>query len=287
MATTYNNLFLDTRARLKKAGVESAQLEAREIICFAADKSREQFYRDMSLYVSREMEQRVEDLVQRRLAGEPVAYIIGEWEFYGLPLDISRDVLIPRLDTELLAERGILKARESGEGARVLDLCAGSGCVGLAIAANAPECRVVLGELSEGALRVCKQNVRRNELNARVTCLSVNALENPSSTLWDFDAIVCNPPYIPTVDIEALDISVRDYEPRMALDGGQDGLDYYRAIAAKWKPALRLGGTLIFEVGIGQAGAVEDILEENGYEDIKVLPDTQNILRVVEGTVNN
>ena len=287
MATTYNNLFLDTRARLKKAGVESAQLEAREIICFAADKSREQFYRDMSLYVSREMEQRVEDLVQRRLAGEPVAYIIGEWEFYGLPLDISRDVLIPRLDTELLAERGILKARESGEGARVLDLCAGSGCVGLAIAANAPECRVVLGELSEGALRVCKQNVRRNELNARVTCLSVNALENPSSTLWDFDAIVCNPPYIPTVDIEALDVSVRDYEPRMALDGGQDGLDYYRAIAAKWKPALRLGGAMIFEVGMGQAEAVEDILEKNGYEDIKTLPDTQNILRVVEGTVNN
>lgn len=287
MATTYNNLFLDTRARLKKAGVESAQLEAREIICFAADKSREQFYRDMSLYVSREMEQRVEDLVQRRLAGEPVAYIIGEWEFYGLSLDISRDVLIPRLDTELLAERGILKARESGEGARVLDLCAGSGCVGLAIAANAPECRVVLGELSEGALRVCKQNVRRNELNARVTCLSVDALETPSSTLWDFDAIVCNPPYIPTMDIEALDISVRDYEPRMALDGGQDGLDYYRAIAAKWKSALRLGGTLIFEVGVGQAAAVEDILEENGYEEIKILPDTQNILRVVEGTVNN
>lgn len=287
MATTYNNLFLDTRARLKKAGVESAQLEAREIICFAADKSREQFYRDMSLYVSREMEGRVEDLVQRRLAGEPVAYIIGEWEFYGLSLDISRDVLIPRLDTELLAERGILKARESGEGARVLDLCAGSGCVGLAIAANAPECRVVLGELSEGALRVCKQNVRRNELNARVTCLSVDALETPSSTLWDFDAIVCNPPYIPTVDIEALDISVRDYEPRMALDGGQDGLDYYRAIAAKWKSALRLGGALIFEVGVGQAAAVEDILEENGYEEIKILPDTQNILRVVEGTVNN
>lgn len=287
MATTYNNLFLDIRARLKKAGVESAQLEAREIICFAADKSREQFYRDMSLYVSREMEQRVEDLVRRRLAGEPVAYIIGEWEFYGLPLDISRDVLIPRLDTELLAERGILKARESGEGARILDLCAGSGCVGLAVAANAPECRVVLGELSEGALRVCKQNVRRNELNARVTCLSVDALENPSSTLWDFDAIVCNPPYIPAADIEALDISVRDYEPRMALDGGQDGLDYYRAIAGKWKPALRLGGALIFEVGIGQAAAVEDILEENGYEDIKILPDTQNIPRVVEGTVNN
>ena len=287
MATTYNNLFLDTRARLKKAGVESAQLEAREIICFAADKSREQFYRDMALYVSGELERRVEELVRRRLAGEPVAYIIGEWEFYGLPLYISQEVLIPRLDTELLAERGILKARESGEGARVLDLCAGSGCVGLAVAANAPESRVVLAELSEGALRVCKQNVRRNELNARVTCLSVDALEPPSSSLWDFDAIVCNPPYIPSGDIDGLDMSVKDYEPRMALDGGADGLDYYHAIASKWKSALRLGGTLIFEVGLGQAAAVEDILEKNGYEDVKVLPDTQNILRVVEGTINN
>jgi len=286
MATTYNNLFLDTRARLKRAGVEGAQLEAREILCYASDKSREQFYRDMSLYVSAELERRVEELVQRRLAGEPVAYIIGEWEFYGLPLDISRDVLIPRMDTELLAERGILKARESGEGARVLDLCAGSGCVGLAVAANVPECRVVLGELSEGALRVCKQNVRRNGLNARVTCLSVNALDPPSSTLWDFDAIVCNPPYIPTGDIPGLDVSVRDYEPHMALDGGADGLDFYRAIAVKWKSALRLGGTLFFEVGIGQAPAVEDILAQNGYEDIKTAADTQGIWRVVEGTVN-
>ena len=287
MATTYNNLYLDTRARLRKAGVEGAQLEARELICYAADKSRDQFYRDMPLYVSAELERRVEELVRRRLAGEPVAYIIGEWEFYGLPLDISRDVLIPRMDTELLAERGILKARESGEGARVLDLCAGSGCVGLAVAANAPDCRVVLAELSEGALRVCKQNVRRNGLNARVTCQSVNALEAPSSSLWDFDAIVCNPPYIPSGDIPGLDVSVRDYEPHEALDGGADGLDFYRAIAPKWKSALRLGGSLIFEVGIGQAPAVEEILAQSGYEDIKTAADTQGIWRVVEGTANN
>ena len=287
MATTYNNLFLDTRTRLRKAGVDNAQLEAREIVCYAADKSREQLYRDMSLYVSAELERRVDELVQRRLAGEPVAYIIGEWEFYGLPMDVSHDVLIPRMDTEVLAERGILKARESGEGARVLDLCAGSGCVGLAVAANAPQCRVVLGELSEGALRVCKQNVRRNELNARVTCLSVNAMEPPSSTLWDFDVIVCNPPYIPTADIETLDVSVRDYEPHMALDGGEDGLDFYRFIASKWKSALRLGGTLIFEVGIGQAPQVEDILAQNGFEDIKTTADTQGIWRVGEGTINS
>ena len=287
MATTYNNLFLDTRARLRKAGVEAAQLEARELVCYAADKTKEQLYRDMSLYVSAQLEKRVDELVQRRLGGEPVAYIIGEWEFYGLPLDISRDVLIPRSDTELLAERGIQKTRESGEGARVLDLCAGSGCVGLAIAANVSACRVVLGELSEGALRICKQNVRRNALNARVTCLSVDALEPPASSLWDFDVIVSNPPYIPSGDIAGLDGSVRDYEPHMALDGGEDGLDFYRAIAAKWKPALRLGGSLVFEVGIGQAPQVEDILAQNGYENIQTAQDTQGIWRVVEGVLNN
>ena len=286
MATTYNNLYLDTRARLRKAGVEAAQLEAREILCFATGKTKEQLVRDMPLYASGDLEGQVEALVQRRLAGEPVAYIVGEWEFYGLPLDISSDVLIPRADTEVLAERGILKARAAGEGARVLDLCAGSGCVGLAIAAHAPQCRVVLGELSEGALRVCKQNVRRNGLNARVTCLSVDAMAPPASALWDFDVLVCNPPYIPTGDIQGLDISVRDYEPLMALDGGEDGLDFYRFIAAKWKSAIRLGGSLIFEVGIGQSQDVEEILAQNGFEQIQTTADTQGIWRVVEGTIN-
>ena len=145
---------------------------------------------------------------------------------------------------------------------------------------------MVLGELSEGALRVCKQNVRRNELNARVTCISVNAMEPPVSALWDFDVIACNPPYIPTADIEGLDVSVKDFEPHMALDGGEDGLDFYRFIAAKWKGALRLGGSLIFEVGIGQAPQVEEILAQNGYENIQTVSDTQGIWRVVEGTVN-
>ena len=151
MATTYNNLFLDTRRRLREAGVESAQLEARELVCAAAGKTREQFYRDMSLYTSGSVEEKLAVLVERRLAGEPVAYLIGEWEFYGLTLTVDPHVLIPRMDTEVLAERAILLAREAGEGARVLDLCAGSGCVGLAVAANVPGCRVVLADISEGA----------------------------------------------------------------------------------------------------------------------------------------
>ena len=286
VATTYNNLYLDARKRLKAAGVEAAQLEARELVCFAAGKNREQFLRDMSLYASDEVEAKVAELMNRRLEGEPVAYLIGEWEFYGLPLDISRDVLIPRADTEVLAEQAILAARAAGEGARVLDLCAGSGCVGLAVAANAPQCRTVLADVSEEALKICRQNIRRNDLNARVTCVQADARQDPSSVLWDFDVIASNPPYIPTRDIDGLDSSVRDYEPHLALDGGDDGLDFYRDIAEKWRTALRLGGVLLFEVGIGQAADVEQILARCGYEDIETFQDTGGIWRVVKGTAN-
>lgn len=286
MATTYNNLYLDTRQRLREAGVEGAQLEARELLCHAAGKSREQFYRDMALYAPDPVEEKLAALVERRLAGEPVAYLIGEWEFYGLTLDVTPDVLIPRMDTEVLAERAILLARAAGEGARVLDLCAGSGCVGLAVAANVPTCRVVLADVSEAALKICKGNVRRNELNARVTCVQADALQKPDAALWDFDVIACNPPYIPTGDLAGLDVSVRDYEPRSALDGGADGLDFYRAIAAQWGSALRLGGSLLFEVGINQAMDVAALLERSGFEDIQSTQDTQGIPRVVEGVVN-
>ena len=286
MAITYNNLYLDIRRQLRGAGIEAATLEARELVCFGTGKSREQLQRDGGLYASPELERRVRDLVDRHLAGEPVAYLIGEWEFYGLPLDISREVLIPRPDTEVLAEQAINYLRTQGE-CRALDLCAGSGCVGLAVAANVPTCRVVLADVSEAALKICKGNVRRNELNARVTCVQADALQKPAAALWDFDVVVCNPPYIPSGDIAGLDVSVRDYEPRMALDGGADGLDFYRFIASKWKSAIRLGGTLLFEVGIGQAPDVEEILSQNGFEQIQTTADTQGIWRVVEGTINN
>ena len=286
MATTYNNLYLDARRKMKAAGIPAAQLEAREIVCYVSGKTREEFFRDLPLYASDQVEEKIVELTDRRLQGEPVAYIIGEWEFYGLSLDVSREVLIPRMDTEVLAEEAILAARGAGEGCRVLDLCAGSGCVGLAVAANVPECKVVLADISEGALRICRQNVRRCGLQSQVTCLSADAKLPPLPALWDFDVIACNPPYIPTLDILTLDPSVKNYEPHEALDGGEDGLDFYRTIASKWKGALRLGGRLIFEVGMGQSSDVEAILSENGFEDVHTVPDTQGILRVVSGTIN-
>ena len=284
MATTYNNLYLDTRKRLRSHGVEMAQLEARELVCFAADKTREQFFRDLTLYASKEVEERVEELTRRRLAGEPVAYIIGEWEFYGLPLDISPDVLIPRPDTEVLAEQAIGYVKTLGE-CRVLDLCAGSGCIGLAVASQIPQTRVVLGEWSDGALRICRQNIRRNSLSARVVPMGADAREKPEKSLGEFQCIVSNPPYIPSGDIAGLDVSVKDYEPHLALDGGDDGLDFYRSISEKWKDALVPGGRLYFEVGIGQADAVLRIMRAQGFGDIQVVKDLRDVPRVVFGTL--
>ena len=285
MPATYNDLYLDARKALKGAGVEQAQLEARELLCFASGKDRGEFLRDLPLYASDGVEGRFRGLLDRRLKGEPVAYLIGEWEFYGLTLDVCRDVLIPRPDTETLVERGILHVRDLPDGARVLDLCAGSGCVGLAMADNCPNTRVILAEWCGDALRVCRQNILRCALSQQVSAAQVDALEPPPRILRDFDLIVCNPPYIPTREVGRLDVSVRDYEPRMALDGGEDGLKFYRSIAKKWKCALKPGGKLIFEVGYDQAQAVRDIMARNGYQDLQTTMDPGMHWRVVEGSV--
>lgn len=284
MAITYNDLYLDIRQLFHKNELPAATLEARELVCFASGKSREELQNDGRLYVPQDVEARTRDLVARHLAGEPVAYLIGEWEFYGLPLDISESVLIPRPDTEVLAGE-VIDYVQTLEGARVLDLCAGSGCVGLAVASRCRNTRVILGEIDEGALRICRQNVRRNSLSGQVIPMQMNALEKPASQLGEFDCIVCNPPYIPTADIEALDVSVREYEPHLALDGGEDGLDFYRVICEKWRDALHVGSRLYFEVGIGQADSVLRIMRRVGFGDINIVPDLSGIPRVVYGTL--
>ena len=283
MPITYNNLYLDIRQELRRAGIEAATLEARELVCYGSGKTREELIRDGQLYVSPEMERAIRQLVDRHLHGEPVAYLIGEWEFYGLPLDISEAVLIPRVDTEVLAAQAIDYVNTLGQ-CRVLDLCAGSGCVGLAVAANAPRCRVLLGELSEGAVRICRQNIRRNQLSGQVSVMVMDAMAKPPAAIGEFDCIVCNPPYIPRAEIEKLDISVKNFEPYRALCGGEDGYDFYSYISQHWRGALRSGGRLYFEVGIGQADTVLRMMRANGFGDINVVQDTRGIPRVVYGT---
>ena len=283
MAITYNDLFLDIRRELKQGGIIDTTLEARELTCFGVNKTKEELTRDGRLYAPPELERRVRELTARHLAGEPVAYLIGEWEFYGLPLDISKDVLIPRPDTEVLVDQALPYIRSLGD-CRVLDLCAGSGCIGLAAASQCPGVHAVLGEFSDAALKICRQNIRRNRLTARVASLKIDAREKPARTLGEFQFLVSNPPYIPSADIDTLDASVREHEPRLALDGGADGLDFYRVICEKWRDALCENGMLFFEVGIGQADQVLRIMRSHGFGDIQIVKDLNNIPRVVYGT---
>lgn len=285
MAKTYNTLYLDLRRALRAMGVEEAQLEARELICHVTGKSREEFFRSMQLYVVSDTEKEIESLARRRLAGEPLAYILGKWDFYGMELTVNPSVLIPRPDTEIIAQRAIEIARGSGDHCRVLDLCCGTGCIGLAVAKHAPNCRVVLSDISEEALAVARQNVRSSQLSRQITVFRADALEKPPAMIWDFNLIVCNPPYVRSEDMLMLAPSVRDFEPALALDGGPDGLKYYRTIAANWRGAMRSTCILLFEVGDDQADDVEKILSENGYRSIRRHKDAFGHWRGVEGSV--
>lgn len=282
MPRTYSEMYIALRNRLRDAGIEAAALEARLIAATAAGKSTEKLLRDMRYYATDEVERRAEEMVQRRLAGEPVAYITGVWEFRGLPMEVSRDVLIPRVDTEVLAETAIKYLKDTGRlDARVLDLCSGTGCIGCAIAAELPRVRVVLSDVSPEAMEISRRNVSRNGLDGRISFLPADVMKLPPLMTGSFDLVVSNPPYIPTVEIMTLDPSVRDYEPVWALDGGEDGLDFYRAILKNWALVIRQGGELMFEVGEDQAERVKDLMRMAGLREARSFPDTQNIQRVV------
>ena len=282
MPRTYSEMYIALRNRLRDAGIEAAALEARLIAATAAGKSTEKLLRDMRYYATDEVERRAEEMVQRRLAGEPVAYITGVWEFRGLPMEVSRDVLIPRIDTEVLAELAIKYLRGTGRlDARVLDLCSGTGCIGCATAAELPRVRVVLADVTPEAMEISRRNVSRNGLDGRISFLPADVMKLPPLMTGSFDLVVSNPPYIPTMEILTLDPSVRDYEPVWALDGGEVGLDFYRAILKNWASVIRQGGELMFEVGEDQAERVKDLMRMAGLREARSFPDTQNIQRVV------
>lgn len=280
MARTYNDLFLDIRNILGNSGIDTDNFDARYIVCFAAGKTNSEFVRDMALYTSPEIERRAMDMADRRINGEPLAYITGAWEFYGLPFFITRDVLIPRIDTEVMVDAAIPLLQDVPS-PRIMDLCCGSGCIGCSIAYHIPHCKVIAVDISGSALQVCRKNVKLNHLNPRVICLQADAKQAPPNGMGSFDMIVCNPPYIRSGEIEELDSSVRDYEPIWALDGGESGLDFYEAITENWSGLLKSGGHLIFEVGEGQSRQVISILQQSSFKNITVRKDTINVERII------
>lgn len=283
MAKTYNDIYIQVRRALKDAGIEAYALEARLIVAQAAGKTTAQLMRDMGLYASESFERTVKDMVARRAAGEPVAYITGGWEFYGVPLEVTPDVLIPRADTEVMVQAAIALFKGRNGRPRILDLCAGSGCIGCALSVHMPGARVVMVDNDPKALSVCRRNIRRNNLEVRVMCVEADATQKPPMLLGRFDLVVCNAPYIPSGELAGLDASVRDYEPIAALDGGKDGLDIIRPVIGLWRSVLTDKGVLMLEIGEGQAPAVAELLTQAGFSKVGALKDTAGTDRVMVG----
>ncbi len=283
MAKTYNDIYIQTRKDLRAAGIEAYSMEARLLVSSAAGKTMAQLMRDLPLYAAPGLEETVRAMTARRLAGEPVAYITGSWEFYGVPLEVSRDVLIPRPDTEVMVEAAVKLFEGRNGRPRILDLCTGSGCVGIALAVQMPGARVVLVDNDHKALSLCRRNVQLNGLDVRVMCIDADVTQKPPMLLGKFDLITCNAPYIPTAEIETLDSSVKDYEPYQALDGGADGLDIIRPVIALWKSVLKDRGTIMLEIGEGQSLEVQMLLTQAGFTQVGALRDTGGTDRIIVG----
>ena len=286
MVKTYSQLYLECRRALRtQEEDQDASFIARQLLCHFSGKPFEKILGDMNMYVGDDVCAAMEDATRRLLAGEPLAYVLGEWEFYGLSLHVTPNVLIPRDDTCAVVSLAINQALFLPQEPRILDLCTGSGCIGLAIASRVKDAWVTLADISKEAMAVARKNIARHKMSGKVSVVHANALEMPPAFLGKFDMIVSNPPYITGQEMTELDHSVVDYEPHLALDGGEDGLDFYRSISEKWKEVLAPGGRLYFEVGIGQADSVLRIMRAQGFGDIQIVKDLHDIPRVVFGTL--
>lgn len=282
MVKTFSQLYLETRRILSsQESTQDAGVMARNLICHITGKSTEFLLANGSNYANQEDCAAVQAAVERLLSGEPLAYILGEWDFYGMTLQVNRNVLIPRDDTCALVDLAVGRLKLLEGSVRVLDLCTGSGCIGLAVAKHIPNARVTLGDISKDALAVAKNNCSLQGLSGRASCLEINALKQPGAFLGKFDMIISNPPYVTSKEMQELPESVGNYEPHIALHGGTDGLNFYRSISENFKTVLKSGGFLAFEFGMGQGDAVCRILEENGYTLLERVRDYHHIERAV------
>lgn len=263
-------------------GIENPRLDAELIVAYALGIDRMRVILDAERPLEgRELDE-LRDLVKRRRAREPIAYLRGEREFYGLRFRVDKRVLVPRPDTETLVDRALARTTHVSMSMRLLDLCTGSGCVAISMARERPTSSVIATDVSDDALTVARENA------ARLGAYNVAFVKGD---LYDavppqrFDVITANPPYIPTTEIATLDADVKDFEPRLALDGGDDGLALLRRVIARAPDYLVPGGALAVELGAGQAEAVKALFEARGFADITVDRDIARIERVVSGVV--
>lgn len=281
MVKTYGDLFLAARRALIASQGENAAPYARLLLSQLSGKTQARLIADHDEPAPDELEERLDAALSRLDAGEPLAYLLGRWSFYGMDLIVTPDVLIPRDDTMAVTDLAILHLRQLPPPQRVLDLCTGSGCIGLAIANHIPTARVSLCDVSPAALRVARQNAAQQKLAGRVHCLLGDVRQSVPEFWGKFSLITANPPYVTRAEMAQLDPSVRDYEPHLALDGGADGLELYRMILRNFTAALQPGGYICLEFGMGQEHAVGGLLRAHGYDTLRFVRDLRGVTRAV------
>ena len=269
---TYSELVAAGVSELSAAGFEEARTDVRDLVFYVCGMDITALLRDGGEKVPPEQEKRFFDLLTERKKHVPVQYLTGEQEFCGLKFSVRPGVLIPRPETELLAEAVF---RDSA-GKRVLDMCTGSGCIAVTVAKLGTPSFVAASDYSAEALTIAKENAALRE--AEVTFFQGDLFENVEGM---YDIIVSNPPYIKSEVVEELMSDVRDFEPRMALDGKEDGLFFYRRICAEAKKYLNPGGRLMFEIGYDQGETVRSLLRAEGYTEIEVKKDYAGLDRMV------
>ncbi len=275
---TAPELYFHLKRIFERNRLESPQFEAMCIIEHIFGEKLEKILLNKK-NASVEHETAANNIAYRRIQGEPLQYLLGKWEFYGLEFFVGKGVLIPRQDTETLVETVLnlnlpLKPK-------ILDLCSGSGCIGITLCKKIPDAQVTAVEISEKAIGYINKNIALN--NADMALLAGDVLtEKTAEQFSEIDLIVCNPPYLTSRDMRVLQKEVT-FEPETALFGGEDGLRFYRGITDIWKNSLKIGGILAYEIGMGQEKSVVDILRKNHFDNIQTADDLCGITRVVLG----
>jgi len=270
---SYKGLLDFGKERLRQSGVEEAELDARYILEKVSGLSRAEYFLHSDDKIDNDKTEEFLRLIERRSERIPLSYVIGTRDFMGFTFKVNENVLIPEQETELLAEEVIKYCK----GKTVLDMCTGSGCIAISVSLLGEPGEVTASDISDKALEVAKENAEF--LNAStVKFIKGDLFENITGS---FDIIVSNPPYIETRVIEDLEPEVRDYIPRLALDGDEDGLKFYKNITKKAIKYLNKNARIFYEIGYNQSEAVTDILLKNGFEEIKIIKDYSGLDRIV------
>ncbi|MGI6206270.1 MAG: peptide chain release factor N(5)-glutamine methyltransferase [Anaerovoracaceae bacterium] len=291
MVTSFGEILRIGINRLEKAETPDATRDAELLLLNAVSEPRSFLYVHKNDACDDYTAEHYFNMIDRRAAGEPTQYITGEQEFMGLPFEVNESVLIPRQDTETLVEYAITRAGSMKSGLSILDMCCGSGAIGVSVAANLPKAKVTACDVSEAALEVAKRNAEKNGVGKRVSFEHTDMFNRIKRgrlvpLKGKFDMILCNPPYIPSGVIPGLQREITEHEPVTALDGGEDGLDFYRIIAAGAWQHMAKKGLLIMEIGYDQAAEVSSLLEEqNKYAEIEVHKDLAGKDRVVSASL--